>query len=181
MGMKHNKFRRVGVLGVEATIVFMQRIHDLTDATDDQDNVPLIVDMNPQVPSRIKCLIEGTGEDPGPVICEMAKRLETAGADVLAMPCNTAHHYAKAIEKSVGIHLLNMTRLTCERVAGLKPPVITVGILASPATNQIGIFQRELIRLSMRALYPDDEAEVLECIRRIKHRGASKDDVDEKH
>ncbi len=63
-------------------------------AQDDADHIPLIVDQNPQVPSRISHLIEGTGDDPGPVLADMARRLVAGGAEALAMPCNTAHHYA---------------------------------------------------------------------------------------
>ena len=87
--------RRIGILGgmgPEATVLLMSRIIARTPAADDRDHVPLFVDNNTQVPSRIAALIEGTGEDPGPVLADMARRLEANGAEALAMPCNTAHH-----------------------------------------------------------------------------------------
>ena len=96
--------RRIGILGgmgPEATVALMQRVIALVPARDDADHVPLIVDQNPQVPSRIAYLIEGRGEDPGPVLIAMARRLETAGAEAIAMPCNTAHHWAGAIAGAV--------------------------------------------------------------------------------
>jgi aspartate racemase len=34
----------------------------------------------------------------------MARRLEGAGAEALAMPCNTAHHFADAILGAAGCH-----------------------------------------------------------------------------
>ena len=67
--------KRVGILGgmgPQATVLLMQKIIAATPATDDADHIPLIVDQNPQVPSRIRRLIEGTGEDPAPVLAAMA-------------------------------------------------------------------------------------------------------------
>ena len=79
----------------------MQKVLDAIPAVDDADHIPLLVDQNPQVPSRIRRLIEGTGEDPAPVLADMARRLVAGGAEALAMPCNTAHHYAPAIRSAV--------------------------------------------------------------------------------
>jgi len=45
--------RKIGVLGgmgPEATILFQQRLLKAVRAQDDQDHIPLLIDMNPQVP-----------------------------------------------------------------------------------------------------------------------------------
>jgi hypothetical protein len=108
------KPRRVGILGgmgPEATVLLMSRLIEATPAADDSDHVPLIVDQNPQVPSRIARLLEGRGADPAPVLADMARRLEATGAEALAMPCNTAHYYAPAIRAAVGIPLIDMIGL----------------------------------------------------------------------
>ena len=131
----------------------------------------MLVDMNPQVPSRIRHLIEKDGENPGPEISEMAKRLENAGAAALVMPCNSAHYYADWIENAVAVPLLNMPRLTCMQIAALIEPGSQVGILASPATNQTGLFDAFLKQVGLKATYPEDETPVLSSIRRIKKKG----------
>lgn len=92
--------KRIGILGgmgPEATVELISRLIATTPAQDDADHIPLMVDMNPQVPSRISRIIEGRGADPGPVLAGMAQRLQSAGAEALAMPCNTAHFYAQGI------------------------------------------------------------------------------------
>ena len=107
--------RRVGILGgmgPEATVLLMQKVIAATPARDDADHIPLIVDQNPQVPSRIRHLIEGVGDDPGPVLAAMARRLQQAGALALAMPCNTAHHYAPAIRAATSVPLIDMVALS---------------------------------------------------------------------
>lgn len=69
----------IGGMGPEATVDIMQRIIQATPANDDQDHLRLLVDNNPKVPSRIRALIEGTGEDPAPVLVQMARDLERWG------------------------------------------------------------------------------------------------------
>ncbi len=101
--MSDHKERTVGILGgmgPEATIDLMQRIIRLTPALDDADHIRCIVDNNPKVPSRIKAIIEGDGEDPGPCMADMGRRLGAWGADFLAIACNTAHYYYDAVRAS---------------------------------------------------------------------------------
>lgn len=166
--------RRVGILGgmgPGATILLMQKILAGVSATDDADHIPLIVDQNPQVPSRIRHLIDGTGEDPGPVLADMARRLVAYGAEALAMPCNTAHHYAPAISAAVDVPLLNMVEVSIAQAAALVGPDRTVGILASPAVKEVGLFDAALSKWKLTGLYASDEPEMLAAIRQIKADG----------
>lgn len=168
--------RRVGILGgmgPEATLLIMRRLLDAVPATDDADHIPLIVDQNPQVPSRIRHILEGTGEDPGPVLAKMAQRLEQAGAMALALPCNTAHHYAGSIRGAVTIPFLDMVALSAGHAATLAPRSGRVGILASPAVARIALFEPVLARHGLTAVYPTDQAALLSAIRLIKAEGAT--------
>ena len=168
--------RRVGILGgmgPEATILIMQKILAAVHVDDDTDHVPLIVDQNPQVPSRIKHLIEGTGSDPAPVLADMARRLAAGGAEAIAMPCNTAHHYAPAIRAAVNLPFLDMIELSADRAAQLTGAGGSVGILASPAVQKVGLFDGSLTKRGLTPLYPDSEAaeRMLSAIRLIKAEG----------
>lgn len=158
-------------MGPEATILLQRKILDAVPARDDADHVPLIVDMNPQVPSRIAHLIEGTGEDPGPVLAAMARRLEGAGAAALAMPCNTAHHYADAIRRAAGVPFLDMVALASAEAAARLGPGGRVGLLASPAVRMTGLYEAALGAHGLTALWPDDDAPMLAAIRSIKAQG----------
>lgn len=163
--------RRIGIIGgmgPEATVLLMTRVIERISATDDADHVPMIVDNNTQVPSRIKALIEGVGEDPGPVLAGMARGLQAAGAEALAMPCNTAHNYAARIVEAATIPLLDMVELTAERVAAMATADFGVGILASPAVRLTRIYDRAFARRQVTTLYPSDEQRMLAAIRAIK-------------
>jgi len=170
--------RRVGIIGgmgPEATILIMQKVLAGVRATDDADHVPLIVDQNPQVPSRIRHLIEGTGEDPGPVLADMARRLVAGGAEALAMPCNTAHHYAPAIRAAVDVPLLDMIEISVTHAATLVGPNRTVGILASPAVRKVGLFEAAMRKHGLTGLYASDEPAMLAAIRQIKAEGSAQE------
>lgn len=159
-------------MGPEATVLLQQKLIDATPANDDSDHIPLLIDMNPQVPSRIAHLIEGNGRDPGPTLAAMARRLEAAGASALAMPCNTAHHYAPAIVEAVDIPLLNMVDLAADHALAILGKGGVIGMLASPAVRKTNLFDNALQKRSLSAIWPDDEAMMLAAIRTIKANGA---------
>jgi aspartate racemase len=166
--------RTVGILGgmgPEATVLLMQKVIRGVPASDDADHVHLIVDQNPQVPSRIAFFLEGKGENPGPVLARMAKGLEDAGAEALGMACNTAHHYAPEIRAAVSVPFLDMVELSAEAASDAAKPGATVGVLASPAVRLTGLYDRALNAVGARAEYPKDQDSLLAAIREIKKNG----------
>ena len=76
----------LGGMGPAATVAFLARVQALTPAGKDADHIRLLVDINPQVPDR-----QRAADAADAVLGQMAMRLRDAGAQVLAMPCNTAH------------------------------------------------------------------------------------------
>lgn len=168
----------LGGMGPDATVEFMRRVLRATPARDDADHIRMIVDNNPKVPSRIKVLIERTGEDPGPVLSAMARGLEAAGADLLALPCNTAHHYLPVIRDAVGVPVLDMVGLSVERLRALDPPVRAVGLLASPAVRLTGLVEARAREAGLDVLFPEgaDEAAVLRLIRAVKADAVGEND-----
>lgn len=168
--------RRVGILGgmgPEATVLLMHKVIAATPAADDADHVPLIVDQNPQVPSRIAHLIERTGQDPGPVLAQMARRLQDAGAQALAMPCNTAHHYAPAIRAAVTVPFLDMVALSVAHAVRLAGPGAWIGIHASPAVRIVGLLDAAFAGTGAKPLYTTDQDANLAAIRSLKANGAN--------
>jgi len=161
----------LGGMGPEATVLLQRKLIEATPARDDSDHIPLLIDMNPQVPSRIAHLIQGTGENPGPTLAEMARRLEGAGAIALAMPCNTAHVYADSIVDAVNIPLLNMVELAADHASDSLGAGGRVGMLASPAARRTRLFDKMLDARGISVVWPDNEGPVFSAIRAIKISG----------
>jgi aspartate racemase len=142
----------LGGMGPEATVDFMSKVIALTPGEDDQDHVRLLVDQNPHVPNRQKALLRG-GESPGPVLADMARRLEAGGCDFLVMPCNTAHAFQEDIRSAVNIPFVSIIDATLDAALGAK----CVGIMATTACVQANVYQPALESRGMRYLLPDDD------------------------
>ncbi|MCG8618618.1 MAG: amino acid racemase [Desulfobacterales bacterium] len=171
--MSGNEEKTAGILGgmgPEATVDLMQRIIALTPALDDADHVRCIVDNNPKVPSRIKAIIEGHGEDPGPCMADMGQRLETWGADFLVIACNTAHHYYPAVREAVDIPVIHLVGLVTDHIMRVYPDHKNIGILASPAVNMTGLYTEKFTPKGLRDVWPDEahQAQMLDVIKSVK-------------
>jgi aspartate racemase len=160
----------LGGMGPEATVDLMQRIIRLTPALDDADHIRCIVDNNPKVPSRIKAIIEGDGEDPGPCMADMGRRLESWGADFLVIACNTAHYYYGAVQEAVKIPVINLIDLVASHVKDNFPNQRKIGILASPAVAMTGLYTQRFSRWGIEDVWPDPDhqAQLLSVIKEIK-------------
>jgi aspartate racemase len=164
---RHGVVGIIGGMGPEATVELMRRVIERTRAEDDADHVHLLVESNPKIPSRIAHLIEGTGNDPLPEILRVARNLQGAGANALAMPCNTAHHYADQIRAAVSIPLLDMVKLTVTQVAAARPAA-RVGLLASTAVLRVGVYAREFAAQGLEGVSPRRQDELMALIRGVK-------------
>ena len=160
----------IGGMGPDATVELMQRVIRLTPAQDDADHIHMLVDNNPKVPSRIKALLEGGGDNPGPVIAQMAKRLEQGGADFLVIPCNTAHYYHYYAQDAVGIPVWHLIELALNQWQQTYPNAKRVGLLASSAVQKIHLFESFFEHAGLELVYPSDEAQtvIMQLIRAVK-------------
>jgi aspartate racemase len=157
----------IGGMGPEATLDLMRRVLAKTRAQDDQDHIHLIVESNPKIPSRIAHLIEGTGDDPTPELIRIAVNLQRAGAQALAIPCNTAHAYAHSIRRAVSIPLLDMVQLTVDQIASSRR-VARVGLLASSAVLATELYAKAFADHGIAVVHPARQDEVMSLIKAVK-------------
>jgi aspartate racemase len=157
----------IGGMGPEATVDLMRRVVAKTPARDDQDHIHLIVESNPKIPSRIAHLIEGTGADPTPELVRIAGNLQRAGADALAIPCNTAHAYAHSIRRAVSIPLLDMVDLTVDQIARSRRAA-RVGMFASTAVHATELYAKAFFAHGIDTMLPPRQEEVMALIKAVK-------------
>ncbi len=170
----------IGGMGPEATVDLMRRVIEATPARDDVDHIRMLVDNNPKVPSRIKALIEGTGESPAPCMIEMARGLERQGADFLVIPCNTAHHYYAEVAAGVNIPIVNLVDLTCRSAKSAQPELGRAGLLASSALRMIRLYEPWFERIGVDVLYPQPgrQEALMALIRAVKAKRQTADDLE---
>ena len=129
----------IGGMGPLATIDLYEKITFNTKAEKDQDHIHIIIDSYPQIEDRTAYILYG-GKNPKDKLIESAKRLENAGADALIMPCNTAHFFAKDIEKEVSIPLIHIVKSTAEAIKNKYPKANKIGLIATTGTLKSGVY-----------------------------------------
>ncbi len=164
--------RTVGVLGgmgPEATADFFQKIIKLTPAGSDQEHLRIIVDNDPKTPDRTGYIV-GNGEDPTNVLIERAIKLKLMGAELLAMPCNTAHYFYDEIVKYVDIPFINMIEEVAEEIKARHGKGVKVGLLATLGTYKAKVYEKVFDKHGIDIIIPGDEGkkDVYELIYKIK-------------
>ncbi|MBN3752105.1 aspartate/glutamate racemase family protein [Paraburkholderia sp. Tr-20389] len=145
----------VGGVGPAATIDFLDKVVRNTPATRDQDHIRLIVEQNPQIPDRTENLI-GNGADPTVSLYATCKRLEEGDADIIAIPCNTAHAFVERIQPYLGIPIVNMLTETVRYVCESWPAHRDIGVLATSGTIASGVYEKALESQGLRQVAPDE-------------------------
>jgi aspartate racemase len=129
----------LGGLGPAATVHFMQRVVDHTDAHRDQDHVDLVVWQHGSIPDRTAFLL-GRGESPEPALVADAVALERAGARFIAIPCNTAVVWVEQMRAAVSIEVLDTVAETVAAAARAVPGLERLGVLATDGTLLAGTY-----------------------------------------
>ncbi len=144
----------VGGVGPAATVDFMNKVVAHTPADRDQDHIKMIVDHNPQIPDRTANLI-GDGADPTIPLYSACKTLEAEGADMIAIPCNTAHAYVERIQRYLAIPIVNMLFETVAHIRRAHTDCRTVGLLATAGTVASRVYHEMLDAGGLRTVAPD--------------------------
>jgi aspartate racemase len=155
----------IGGVGPAATVDFMDKIVRNTPAQRDQDHVRMTVEHDPQIPDRTEHLV-GDGPDPTVALYAAAKRLEAADADLIAIPCNTAHAFVERIQPYLAIPIVNMLHETVRHAAARFGASAPVGLLATDGTIASRVYHDAARAAGLRLLTPDaaHQARVMEAI-----------------
>jgi aspartate racemase len=153
----------IGGMGPLATSDLFKKIIDLTDAKSDQEHIHIYVDCNTNIPDRTKAILGG-GDDPVPELVRSGVRLQSMGADVLVMPCNTAHYFYDRITPFFDIPLLNMLKETAKEIN--KRQISKIGLLATDGTIQSGVYHTVFADMGIDLVIPSPmkQTSVMEII-----------------
>jgi len=125
----------------------------LTDAEKDQEHVNMIITNNTNIPDRTAFILGTSLENPVPVIISDTNRLDEAGAELLIMPCNTAHSFYGQIQEGSKLPIINMISETASRAKEMGGD--RIGILATTGTISTGLYQDACESFGMTPVIPD--------------------------
>ncbi len=150
----------LGGMGPLATADLYRKIILATPARRDQDHLHVVIEADPSVPDRSDFL-QGVGPDPLPALTRGAARLTAAGADFIAIPCNTAHAFLPALRERVPTPFIDMIAETAARVRADYPGARCVGILATAGTIGSKLYHAALRAEGLEPLEPDEAGQRL--------------------
>jgi aspartate racemase len=142
----------IGGMGPLATADFFRKLIDATPARVDEEHIPVLIHSVPQIPSRPAAILRG-GRSPLPALRDARDRLLTAGATLLAMPCNTAHYWYDGLTEGCRVPFIHIVDAVAER---LPTGAREVGIVATRATLQSRVFEQRLAPRGIVLAAPDD-------------------------
>lgn len=159
----------LGGMGPMATVDFMAKIAMITPARTDQEHMQIITASAANIPDRTAAIL-GHGEDPLPAMQTALARLERAGADRIAIPCNTAHYWHSSLQERTALPILHIVDavLAQQHARNIAPQ--RLGLLATDGTIAANVYRSRLAPKGIECLLPDAsaQAQVMQAIRLVK-------------
>lgn len=148
----------LGGMGPGATADLLAKIVQATPANRDQDHIPILVRCIPQIPDRTDALL-GRGPSPAAQLAHGARELRRTGAQVLAIACNTAHHWYPEIRDAFGAQVLHIADAVRDELR-MHGGSGRIGLMATSGTLASGFYQQRLQAAGHDVLVPlsDDQA-----------------------
>ncbi len=144
----------LGGLGPMSTFYFCELLTSHTKASCDADHIDMLISSHASTPDRTAFILGQSDADPLPVMQREAKRLTDAGAELLVIPCNTAHYFYDGLRASTSVPILNIIEETVRHLH--TNHVSRFGLLATEGTVSSGAYQRFSDPLGMTCLTPTE-------------------------
>lgn len=153
----------VGGVGPLAGLDIFQKIIEETVATKDQEHVPVLLSSQPhRIADRTAFLLGKSNENPAYALLQIIAELDQMGAQVAAIPCNTAHAPAifEPITAGMKVHstrvkLLHLVEETAKFIQTVYPGQ-KVGVLSTTGTRDTGLYKGVLSKYNIDNIAPDD-------------------------
>ena len=157
----------LGGMGPAATVDFLDKLVRLTPALRDQEHLPFIVANLPHIHDR-SCAILGAGRDPLPQLLAGIEMLNELAVGVIAVPCNSSHHWFEQMSQASKAPLLHIAS-ACIAAIPLAS-ARRVAVFATRGALASGFYQRELLACGLDFCVPDatTQEQVDRCIRAVK-------------
>ena len=137
-------------------VLFCEMLVKHTAAERDQDHLNFILSSRADTPDRTAFILGESEDDPTEAMTDAVKKLALAGADIIAIPCNTAHIFYEHVRRAAGVPVLNIISLTaefCKQMGDRR-----VGVLSTEGTARSGAYVNALKEAGIEYI-PCTEAE----------------------
>ncbi len=147
----------IGGLGPMATAYFLRLVVEMTDARTDQEHIEVLLHSKPQIPDRTRYILGLSDENPMPDLLAVGKSLTEQGAEVIAIPCITAHFFQKQLEKEIGCQIIHAIEETAKYLESEQ--ITHAGIMATAGTVESRLFQDILGKYHIACSVPSEKGQ----------------------
>ena len=168
----------LGGMGPESTAELLVRITRCTPAAEEQDHLRVIIDSNPKIPNRTDAVLSG---ETGPIIealAQTALNLEQAGAEIIGIPCNTAHAFLADVREAVSVPVVDMVGESALHAVEIFGEEVTVGLLATDGTLRTRLYHEALEEVGLTPMSPSApgiQFAVMDALESVKLHGVTED------
>lgn len=165
----------LGGLGPMSGVYFCELLTEHTQADCDRQHLDFLLSSRATTPDRTDFILGRSDADPTPVMIEEVQKLIAAGADRIAIPCNTAHYFYERIAQASTVPVINIIRETVDFCA--QNQIKTVGVLATEGTVFSGAYEEECRRAGLGYLTcsPEEQRVISDLIYHQIKKGQAPD------
>ena len=138
----------LGGMGPMSTADLMRKVTEKTPVRHEWEHLRMLIDSRPQIPDRPAGLL-GTGPSPVPMLQESARMLEVWGAELIAIPCNTAHGFLADVQAAVRIEVLDMIGIVGREISKSFSDGVPIGLLSTTAAQELRIFHDRMPQFNL--------------------------------
>ncbi len=145
----------LGGMGPMSSVYFYELLTSLTKADCDSDHIDLVLSSRATTPDRSSFIMGKSDKDPLDAMLADSKKLVAFGADVIAIPCNTAHYFYNGLAKAVDVPILNIIEETVKTLQ--KDGIKRFGLLATEGTVASGTYAKYCEKHGIECVIPEKE------------------------
>ena len=153
----------VGGVGPYAGLDLAKKILDNTQATSDQQHLPIaLLSLPHKIQDRTDFLLGKSKTNPADAVFKILEKLEQIDASVAAIPCNTMHSppvFDVILERlknsKCTIKLVNMIAETLDFIRQNHPKIKNIGLLCTIGTAKTNLYQQYFKPPDFNIILPD--------------------------
>lgn len=167
-GKMMNKKKMIGIVGgvgPYAGLDLCKKILDQTVVSSDQDHLPIaLLSLPGEICDRTDFILGKTKLNPAFAIVEIIKKLESVGAEVVAIACNTSHApqiydviCSELCRRKINIKLLNIINEVINYIKINYPNIKNIGVMSTIGCYMAKVYENPLKEAGYNAIIPDDD------------------------
>ena len=153
MKLNGKKLGILGGMGSAASAEFLRILAAKAPAKKDQEHPVVYMLADSQIPDRTEAIL-GKGASPAAQMYADLTKLVAMGADILAVPCNTAHYFIDRFTQPLPRPLIHIIDETVKAAKVMSPE--GVWMISTIGTWQSGLYQTYAEKHGLRLCFPNE-------------------------